>query len=231
MVSEGVNKTQKKTVYEKYGKKGRRNRRQDVSEFYFKRAYGYSVQKEKKTHAREEDKGALVDADATMKRLQDEYDEFIVKNDKEKKSKMTIKSGIHDVSECSDSYDSEDSENMRNRYRNHSFLDDEVDKAKTSLKFKNMAQYRALKEGETQVYVDIDNDLLDLAYTKGMACNNERVEEEERGVMKEIEHTKRVRHDRHYTGRRNSDPELLDSVRSSEDYWNEYGEEGLGGTM
>ena len=144
---------------------------------------------------------------------------------------MTTKSGIHDVSECSDSYDSEDSDNLRKRYRNHSFLDDEVDKAKTSLKFKNMAQYRALKEGETQVYVDIDNDLLDLAFKKGMACNNERVEKEERGVLKEIEHTKRVRHDRHYTGRRSSDSELLDSVRSSEDFWNEYGEEGLGTTM
>ena len=43
MVSEGVNRTQKQTVYEKYAKKGHRNRRQDASEFYFKRAYGYSV--------------------------------------------------------------------------------------------------------------------------------------------------------------------------------------------
>ena len=94
-----------------------------------------------------------------------------------------------------------------------------------------MAQYRALKEGETQVYVDIDNDLLDLAFKKGMACNSERVEGEERGVLKEIEHTKRARQDRHYTGRRSSDSELLDSLRSSEDYWNEYGEEGLGNTM
>ena len=84
-----------------------------------------------------------------MKRLQDEYDEFIIRDDKEKKSKLTNKSGIHDVSECSDSYDSEDSDNLRKRYKNHSFLDDEVDKAKTSLKFKNMAQYRALAEGET----------------------------------------------------------------------------------
>ena len=49
--------------------------------------------------------------------------------------------------------------------------------------------------------------------------------------MEQIQHTKRIRRDRHYTGRRSSDSELLDSVRSSEDYWNEYGEEGLGTTM
>ena len=73
--------------------------------------------------------------------------------------------------------------------------------------------------------------MLDIAFKKGIACNNERVEIEERGVLKEIENTKRVRHDRHYTGRRSSDSELLDSVRSSEDYWNEYEEEGLGTTM
>ena len=59
-----------------------------------------------------------------------------------------MKSGIHEVSECSDSYDSEDTDDMRRRYMNHSFLDDEVDKAKTNLKFKKMAQYRALVEGE-----------------------------------------------------------------------------------
>ena len=73
--------------------------------------------------------------------------------------------------------------------------------------------------------------MLDIAFKKGIACNNERVEVEERGVMKEIEHTKNVRLDRHYTGRRSSDSELLDSLRSSEDYWNEYEEEGLGTTM
>ena len=45
MVSDGVNRTLKKTIYDKYAKKGRRNRSQDVSEFYFKKAYGYSVSK------------------------------------------------------------------------------------------------------------------------------------------------------------------------------------------
>ena len=64
--------------------------------------------------------------------------------DQEKKSKKTMKSGIHAVSECSDSYDSEESDDLRRRYMNHSFLDDEVEKAKTNIKFKNMAQYRAL---------------------------------------------------------------------------------------
>ena len=47
--------------------------------------------------------------------------------------------------------------------------------------------YRALKEGETQVYVDIDNDLLDLPFKKGMACNDEQIEHEERDLIQEIE--------------------------------------------
>ena len=50
-----------------------------------------------------------------------------------------MKSGIHEISETSDSYDSEDTDDMRRRYMNHSFLDDEMDKAKTNLKFKKMA--------------------------------------------------------------------------------------------
>ena len=49
-----------------------------------------------------------------------------------------MKSGIHNVSECSDSYDSEDSDDLRRRM-NHSFLDDELDREKTNLKFKKMA--------------------------------------------------------------------------------------------
>ena len=77
MVSDGVNRTLKKTIYDKYAKKGRRNRSQDVSEFYFKKAYGYSVSKQKKEHAREEDK-VFVNADKTMRRLWKEYEEFTV---------------------------------------------------------------------------------------------------------------------------------------------------------
>ena len=184
MVSEGQKRTQGKTVYDKYAKK-RRNRRQDISEYFFKRAYGYSVNKQKQSRDVNEDKGALVDADRTIKQLQDEYDEFIEKI--EQKSKMTMMSGIHDVSEESDSYDSEDSAGLRKSYLNHSFLDDEIDKERSNLKFKNMAMYRALKEGETQVYVDIDNDLLDLPFKKGMACNDEQIEHEERDLIQEIE--------------------------------------------
>ena len=83
-----------------------------------------------------------------MKTLQGEYDNFLVKADMKRRSKTTMKSGIHEVSECSDSYDSEDSDDLRRRYMNHSFLDDEVDKARANLKFKKMAQYRALVERE-----------------------------------------------------------------------------------
>ena len=131
----------------------------------------------------------------------------------------------------SDSYDSEDSVNHQ-KFKNNAFLDEELEKEKSKLKFKNMAAYRALKEGETQIYVDIENDLLDLPFKKGLACNNERIEISERGLIEDIEQIKKERRDRTYDGRRSDDSELLDSVRSSEDYWNDYGDElGLGTTI
>ena len=83
-----------------------------------------------------------------------------------------------------------------------------------------MAKYKVLLDGETQMYTDIENRMLDLALCKGIACDDTSLENSERDIEEMLERENAERRDS-YDGRRSSNSELLKSVRSSRDFWNE----------
>ena len=82
-----------------------------------------------------------------------------------------------------------------------------------------MAKYKAVLGGEIQMYTDIENELMDLAACKGKAFEDSSIEESEREIDDAIEAEKVQRDDSEYDGRRSYNSELLDSIRSENDYW------------
>ena len=77
-----------------------------------------------------------------------------------------------------------------------------------------MAQYKAIQDGEIQMYTDIENRLIDLATCKGIACEDTSVEESERAIEDAL--AERINQDFHaHDGRRTENSEILHSVRSS----------------
>ena len=82
-----------------------------------------------------------------------------------------------------------------------------------------MAKYKTLLDGEIQMFSDIENELVDLAAVKGIAFENSSIEESEREIFEQIDEEKAMRGDDLYDGRRSQNSELLKSIQSNHDYW------------
>ena len=81
-----------------------------------------------------------------------------------------------------------------------------------------MAKFKALRDGEMQMYTDIENRLIDLATMKGAAFEDDSMEEKEREIESDMEERGINNVDNNY-GRRSNNSELLGSVNSSQDFW------------
>ena len=125
------------------------------------------------------------------------------------------------VEDDSESFASSDSsQTRRKKKQNVQKKRDALDPEKAILKYKTLAKYKALKQGEMQMYTDIENNLVELALCKGLACDDTSVEESERAIEEQLNKVKKIRpEDDDYDGRRSENSELLDSVRSSMDFW------------
>ena len=90
--------------------------------------------------------------------------------------------------------------------------------ARDDLRIRTMAQYKAVKAGDAQMFQDIENQMIDLALCKGLAFEDSSIEEFERGVDSDLEDRGLNNPDCHF-GRRSQNSELLGSVAASQDYW------------
>ena len=77
-----------------------------------------------------------------------------------------------------------------------------------------MAKYKVLQDGEMQMYTDIENELMELAIIKGIACDDSDVENSEREIEAELTLRRIAGNDSH-DGRRTDNSEKLHSIRSS----------------
>ena len=57
------------------------------------------------------------------------------------------------------------------------------DVERDNLRYKAMAKYKTLRDGEIQMFSDIENELVDLAAVKGIAFENSSIEESEREIF------------------------------------------------
>ena len=69
-------------------------------------------------------------------------------------------------------------------------------------------------------YDEIEKDLLDMAYLKRAAFNDSSIEEMEREIISELSHRGLNTIEANF-GRRSENSEALNSVKSSQDYWQE----------
>ena len=90
--------------------------------------------------------------------------------------------------------------------------------ARGSLKCKNIAMYKCLRDGDLDMYDEIENQMLDLATVKGKAFEDSSVEEMEREVISELSHRGLNNPEANF-GRQSDDSEAHISVHSSIDYW------------
>ena len=97
----------------------------------------------------------------------------------------------------------------------------EEDFRRDDLKFRTMAQYKAVKEGDVLMFDEIDRRAYDLAAIKGKALEDSEFEEEEREIDEMLDEEKKDRkqEDKSNYGRRSDNSELLKSVHSDKNYW------------
>ena len=103
--------------------------------------------------------------------------------------------------------------------RNKNFnIDQHALLARENLRIKSIAKYKSLQDGDMQMLQDIENQMIDLASLKRQAFDDSSIEENEREIESELGHLGLLDLDNNF-GRRSSNSELLESVRSSQDYW------------
>ena len=56
-----------------------------------------------------------------------------------------------------------------------------------NLKIKSIAKYKTIKDGDMQMYQDIENAMIDLATCKGVAFSDSSMEEVEREIESDLE--------------------------------------------
>ena len=81
-----------------------------------------------------------------------------------------------------------------------------------------MARYKTLLDGEIQMYTDIENDLMEIAEIKGIACDDSEIEMEEREIEAGLT-LRRIEGTESHDGRRSDNSEKLHSIRSSREFW------------
>ena len=59
--------------------------------------------------------------------------------------------------------------------------------ARDNLKIKTLAKYKTMRMGDVQMYQDIENNMMDLAACKGVAYEDESMEEYERAIESDLE--------------------------------------------
>lgn len=122
------------------------------------------------------------------------------------------------------SEDSEDSQTIKKRMlqakraQTTVVNEEEAMLARDNLKIKTMAKYKSIKAGELHLYQEIENQLVDLALCKGKAFEDSSMEEKERAIESELDQRGLNNPDNNF-GRRSDNSELLGSVISDEDYW------------
>ena len=87
-----------------------------------------------------------------------------------------------------------------------------------NLKTRTMAQYKAIQDGQIQLYQDIENQLVDLAFCKGKAFSDSSMEEKERSIESSLDE-RGLNNPNFNFGRQSTNSELLQSVKSSEDFF------------
>ena len=90
--------------------------------------------------------------------------------------------------------------------------------ARDNLKIKTLAKFKSMRQGDIQMYCDIENNMMDLAACKGIAYEDESMEEYERAIESDLEQRGYNNPDANF-GRRSQNSELLNSVHSSQDFW------------
>ena len=153
----------------------------DQGEYYYRRAYGINV------HGKNREGTALysgAEAERAGNKLNKEYIDFLAKREKER-AEQNKRGETEYVTEDSDSYGSSASSFKRKAdMRRVKYA--ALDPVRENLKFKSMAKYRALMDGEVHMYTDIENGMLDLALCKGLACDDTSVEESEREIEERL---------------------------------------------
>ena len=89
------------------------------------------------------------------------------------------------------------------------------------LKFRSIAAYKAISKGDVQFFKEIKKKQIDLAQCKGYGLSDSSIEESDRQYTS----IRREENDLDDDGRRSDNSEAVDSVRSSEDYWEELGKQ------
>ena len=90
--------------------------------------------------------------------------------------------------------------------------------ARDNLKIKMMAKYKSIKTGAMQDFLDIENEVTDLAFNKGKAYSDSSMEEMERAIESEFE-DRGVNNVENNFGRNSQNSELHASIDSKDDYW------------
>ena len=85
--------------------------------------------------------------------------------------------------------------------------------ARDNLKIKTMAKYKAIKIKHMQAFLDIEQEIPDLAYCKGKAFSDSSVEEMERAIESNLE-ARGLNDSEHNYGKRSDNSEMQASLDS-----------------
>lgn len=77
---------------------------------------------------------------------------------------------------------------MLERFKNRELNADEDLVARDNLKIKSVARYKAILAGDINMYLDIENHMIDIATCKGKAFEDSSIEEFEREIDSDMEH-------------------------------------------
>lgn len=87
-----------------------------------------------------------------------------------------------------------------------------------NLRIKTIAKWKTLRDGDINMYTEIENNLLDLASIKGKAFSDSSMEEKERSIESDLEKRGLSHPDTHY-GRQSENSERIGSVLSEDNFW------------
>ena len=79
---------------------------------------------------------------------------------------------MEEIIESSDSASYKSSEDDKKAKKKNMSKYDDLDPTRENLRFRSIAKYRAIQDGEMQMYSDIENRMLTLAQMKGIACQD-----------------------------------------------------------
>ena len=200
----------------------------DLSGFYYHREFGLVDQNDKALfdakNGGAQKKGKQNPADNKVAK---EFLEYLDQQEEQYDAKRPVKEdgmrGVLEDVESSGSASYNSDENQKKKKKEALVKVNNLEPERENLKHRTMAKYKAVLDGEIQMYTDIENRMINLAQCKGIAAGDDSsLEEFEEELQEQLTKRKKMCNQSDYDGRRSSNSEMLKSVRSSKNYWQGY---------